>query len=170
MSLTHLDLSSGRTVDLVTLRMTGTYGGVLEGYPSRRLNDLQVSGLLRAAEREYPGTPVHLVTPPRAYPEGDRSLGPFGPVEVLPAVRCLGFFRAGPVDPDADPVLRCSELVVAWFQAEPSVPSGDRAERGLADLRWDELARDRDVQPTAPIGLTAPTGLAGSTGLAGPPG
>jgi hypothetical protein len=145
MSLSHVNLSSGRTVDLTELRLSSTYGGVLEGYPCRRLNDLSVSGLERGARAAHPHTPVHLVPPAREYPDGDRSLGPFGPVEVLPAVRCVGVFESTPVDPDLDPVLHRSALVVAWYQADPGVPSGDRADRGLRDLPWDDLARDVEL-------------------------
>lgn len=145
MSLSHINLSSGRTAELTDLRMSSTYGGLLEGYPCKRINDWHVNGLLSRTQKAHPSLPVHLVTPPREYPEGDRSPGPFGPVEVLPAVKCVGVFSSTPVDPDVDPVLHRSALVVAWFQHAPEVPSHDSAEQALLDLPWDELARDHEL-------------------------
>ncbi|WP_326581587.1 hypothetical protein OIE69_40410 [Actinacidiphila glaucinigra] len=49
MSLSHVLLSSGRSIELTELRMSSTYGGMLEGYPCKRINDIpdvrQVYGL-----------------------------------------------------------------------------------------------------------------------------
>jgi len=145
MSLSYVNLTSGRTADLTEVRLNSTYGGLLEGYPCRRINEWSISALERGAKTAHPHLPVHLVAPVREYPEGDVSQGPFGPVEVLPAVRCVGVFTSTPVDPDLDPVLHRSGLVVAWFQEGPDVPSGDRADQGLRDVPWDELAEDFEL-------------------------
>ncbi|OSC51806.1 hypothetical protein B5181_39250, partial [Streptomyces sp. 4F] len=69
MSLTRVVLSSGRSVDLAELRLTSTYGGLLEGYPCRPVNEMRIKALLHTAERMSPTTPVHLVPPPREYPD-----------------------------------------------------------------------------------------------------
>jgi hypothetical protein len=140
LALARLVLASGRPVDLAELRFTSTYGDMLEGYPCRPVNDLRIHGLLRAAERARPGTPVHLVPPPREYP--DQYAGGLGPVEVLPAVACLGTFQSAALDPDHDPVAYRSRLTVLWFQSAPRLPSGRDAEPGLRDLDWAALARD----------------------------
>lgn len=84
MSLSRITLTSGRSIELTELRMSSAYGGMLEGYPCRPINDMKVNSLQREAERAFPSTPVHLVPPSREYP--DRTAGAFGPVEVLPAV------------------------------------------------------------------------------------
>ncbi|MFD4024786.1 hypothetical protein ACFWRV_14910 [Streptomyces sp. NPDC058576] len=143
MSLSLIVLASGRSLELSGLRMSSTYAGFLEGYPCRRINDMRVSGLLRAAERESPRAPVHLVPPSIEYPEVEA--GAFGPVEVLPAVACVGSFHSTPVAADHDPVLYRSLLTVAWFQDSPEVPSGDAAGSVLGDLRWEELAGDDEL-------------------------
>ncbi|MEG8276198.1 hypothetical protein [Streptomyces sp. AHA2] len=139
LALARLVLASGRPVDLAELRFTSTYGD-LEGYPCRPVNDLRIEGLLRAARRARPGTPVHLVAPPREYP--DQYAGGLGPVEVLPPVACLGTFHSTALDPAHDPVAYRSRLTVLWFQTAPRLPSDCRAEPGLRDLDWSRLARD----------------------------
>ncbi|MFE6100135.1 hypothetical protein ACFVQ4_09260 [Streptomyces laurentii] len=136
MSLSRIVLTSGRTITLAQLRMSSTYGGMLEGYPCERVNDRKVEALRQEAERAFASWPVHLVVPTRAYP--DESGGGFGPVEVMPAVTCIGFFHSTALAPEYDQ----SVLTVAWFQATPAVPSGEDADPGLRGIPWEELARD----------------------------
>ncbi|SEQ54443.1 hypothetical protein SAMN04487983_100633 [Streptomyces sp. yr375] len=143
MSLSHLVLSSGRSIALTELRMSSTYGGMLEGYPCKRINDMKVGSLQRQAEHAFSYTPVHLVPPSREYP--DQTVGAFGPVEVLPSVVCIGVFGSTAVDPELDPVLHRSALVVAWFQATADVPSGEDADLALRSIRWEELAKDYEL-------------------------
>ncbi|MFG3255439.1 hypothetical protein [Streptomyces sp. NPDC048172] len=143
MSLSHIALSSGRSIELTELRMSTTYEGMLEGYPCQRINDMKASGLLRQAERAFSFAPVHLVPPSREYP--DQTAGAFGPVEVLPSVACIGVFGSTAVDPELDAVLHRSALIVAWFQATPEIPSGQDADPALRDIRWDELAQDYEL-------------------------
>ncbi|QWB24562.1 hypothetical protein KJK29_19285 [Streptomyces koelreuteriae] len=147
MALARLVLASGRSVDLADLRFTSTYGDLLsacvdplEGYPCRPVNDLRIRELLRAAERSHPGTPVHLVPPSRERP--DQYAGALGPVEVLPAVACLGTFHSAALDPAHDPVLYRSRLTVLWFQPVPRLPSGCDLEGALREVDWAGLARD----------------------------
>ncbi|MER5958278.1 hypothetical protein ACFC18_32005 [Streptomyces sp. NPDC056121] len=139
MSLGHIVLSSGRSIRLTELRMSSTYGGMLEGYPCKRINDLKVSWLQRQAECAFPSTPVHLVPPSREYP--DETAGAFGPVEVLPSVACVGVFDSAALDPSMDG----STLVIAWFQPAPEVPAGEDADLALRSIHWEELAQDYEL-------------------------
>ncbi|MFD4125064.1 hypothetical protein ACFXKK_18430 [Streptomyces globisporus] len=143
MSLSHVVLASGRSVELTEIRMESAYAGFLEGYPCKRINDMKTRGLRRRAEQDFPALPFHLVPPVLTYP--DETGGAFGPVEVLPPVLCVGFFRSTAVDPGLDPVMHRSALVVAWFQATPVVPSGEDADPGLRGIDWDALALDREL-------------------------
>ncbi|MFD6293237.1 hypothetical protein ACFWFU_00200 [Streptomyces sp. NPDC060235] len=143
MSLSRVVLSSGRTVELSQLRMSSTYGGMLEGYPCKRINDMKLRGVRAEAEQAFSFAPVHLVAPLREYPE--RTAGAFGPVEVLPSVVCTGVFRSAAVAPDLDEVLHRSALIVIWFQPVPDVPSGEDADPALRDMPWEELARDYEL-------------------------
>ncbi|MBC9713608.1 hypothetical protein H9Y04_13625 [Streptomyces sp. TRM66268-LWL] len=143
MSLSQIVLSSGRPIELTELRMSSTYGGMLEGYPCKPVNDMKVRGLQRQAERAFPTTPFHLVPPSRAYP--DQTAGHFGPVEVLPSVACIGAFRSTAVSPELDPVLYRSALTVIWFQTGLDVPSGEDADLALRRIPWDELAQDHEL-------------------------
>ncbi|MEU6545680.1 hypothetical protein [Streptomyces sp. NPDC046859] len=140
MSLTRVILMSGCSLDLAELRLTSTYGGMLEGYPCKLVNDMTIHGLLNTAQRTDPRTPVHLVPPQLERP--DQQAGPFGPVEVLPPVACVGRFHSTALDPAHDPVLHRSSLTVVWFQSTPRVPSGEDAEESLRGVDWEGLAED----------------------------
>ncbi|CAL9486280.1 hypothetical protein SUDANB146_03365 [Streptomyces sp. enrichment culture] len=143
MALSRVVLASGRPVDLAELRLSATYGNVLEGYPCKPLNDLVIARLLRSAEHVHPGAPVHLIPPPREYP--DQYAGGFGPVEVLPAVTCVGSFRSEALAPGRDRALYRSRLTVVWFQPTSRVPSGCDAETALLDMDWERLATDEEL-------------------------
>ncbi|GAA3010667.1 hypothetical protein GCM10020229_22870 [Kitasatospora albolonga] len=141
MALTQLLLASGRTVELRSVTLSSTYGDFLEGYPCGPVNDMKLAGLRRQAVAG--GRPGHLVEPPREL-TGDPGSA-FGPVELLPAVVCVGRFTSEPVDPELPRYLHESELTVIWLQPTPDLPSGTVAVDGLLDLPWDELARDEEL-------------------------
>ncbi|MFF3286573.1 hypothetical protein [Streptomyces sp. NPDC003023] len=143
MSLSRIALLSGRSIQLTELRMSSTYGDMLEGYPCKPVNDMKVRGLQRQAERAFPATPVHLVPPSLEHP--DQTAGAFGPVEVLPSVACIGAFRSTAVARELDPVLHRSALTVIWFQTGSDVPSGDDTDLVLRSIRWEELAQDYEL-------------------------
>ncbi|MEU8819014.1 hypothetical protein [Actinoplanes sp. NPDC048796] len=146
MALTNVVLASGRDIDLSDIHLSSTYGGLIEGYPNARINDYIVEGLARRAGQLFPLGPVHVVTPARTESEVDPGeRWPFGPPQRLQPVTCVGLFSSHPVDPELDPVLHFSRLVVAWFQDDVSLPAGDLAPAGLRQLRWDDLATDGEV-------------------------
>lgn len=143
MPLSRITLSSGRLIELTELRMASTYAGVLEGYPNKDINDMTVKALHAKAELAFPPTPVHLVPPALEYP--DRPAGFFGPVEVLPPVACIGFFRSTVVAAELVSELHRSRLAVVWFQSGLGAPSDKDADLVLRGLRWVELAQDYEL-------------------------
>ncbi|MFF0450903.1 hypothetical protein ACFYT4_31750 [Streptomyces sp. NPDC004609] len=133
MPLKWVSLASGRRVELLDLSLSQTYGGLLEGSPFKELNDRKLTRLVQDNRRFAPAL---LVPPSREYP--DVRPGSMGPVELLPAVTCVGWFRSEPADPSYD----FSALTVIWFQAAASVPAGGNADPGLLAIDWEAAARD----------------------------
>ncbi|WP_354637815.1 hypothetical protein [Kitasatospora camelliae] len=144
MSLTSVTLASGRSIHLVSLHLWSTYGGLLEGYPCRRLNDRAVGRLPVIAGTRFRGAPVHVVTPRRVVSEEEAPRA-FGPVETMPEVSCVGLFTSHPVDRTTDQVDHYSTLAVAWLQDGTALPSGTEADHGLRGVDWDALARDGEL-------------------------
>ncbi|TYB91316.1 hypothetical protein FXF53_30660 [Micromonospora sp. WP24] len=139
-------LPNGRDIALTEVHLALTYGGLLEGYPMRRLNDMIVGELAQRAARVLPGAPVHVVDPPRTQ-ESDLNSGslPFGPVESLPSVIVMGRFSSGPVDDGKDPVLHRSRLVIVWLQDNVALPSSEGASAGLGVVEWERWAEDFEI-------------------------
>jgi hypothetical protein len=145
-TLTRVELGSGREIKLSELHLESTYGGLIEGYPFAGLNDRIVGRLAERAGRLLPHAPVHVVDPPRSRPDREASRPlPFGPEEWLPDVICMGRFSSAPVDARLDPVLHYSRLVVVWFQDEADIPAGRQVPAALDALHWDDWAEDDEV-------------------------
>lgn len=146
MTLARISLASGRSVELTSLTISSTYGGLLEGYPNARMNDALIARLRSRRESAYCSQPTHVITPPRSRPEPDQGSArmPFGPVETLPAVYCEGSFCSGPVDGELDPVLHESRLMVVWFQEDLARPVADFAAAAVHGLAWNDLAEDTE--------------------------
>lgn len=141
MALSSITLISRRTVRLTDLRLSSTYGGLLEGVPTKEVNDRIVRHRVDAARKAYGGHfPVHLV-PPERTPTGERTRRG-EPVEQIPTVACMGVFDSSEIDPAHDDGWWYSVLTVVWSQPEPRVPGPDWAPPGLRELAWEELARD----------------------------
>ena len=98
MSLARMVLTSGRSRRprraAVLLDVRRTAGGLPVQAGQRHADQGPPA---RPPSAPSPATPVHLVPPPREYP--DQYAGGLGPVEVLPAVACVGSFRSTALDP-----------------------------------------------------------------------
>lgn len=141
------EITDGRlTLRLIDLKVTQTYGGLIEGAPCRSINDRK---LQRIKERNSTRA-VHLVEPPRITPPWARTSGSYGPdrflgpMEVLPPLQCEGLFTgpatSKPVPPDFDHLT--TELLIVWFQdPSPSHIHPDLVPQILA-VPWNDLAQD----------------------------
>ena len=138
MALSYVVLRSRRSLELTDLRLSCTYAGLLEGMPNEAINKEIIDSLMASAAREHPNRPVHLVPPPRTYPDEPASRSG-GRIEILPRVACIGTFESDAIGPDADPDWDRSWLTAVWFQEEASL---DGIREAVADMPWREVARD----------------------------
>ena len=144
MTLAWITLASGRDLELTALEIHATYSGMLEGYPCALVNDQLLAGLARRRESPYWTPPVHVIEPPRRYPEPESAPGHFGPVELLPAVYCRAGLRGSRIDEELDEILYESYLTVVWFQEDLAQPVAAFVSAALSDLAWDQLAQDSE--------------------------
>ncbi|MBC6456596.1 hypothetical protein [Actinomadura sp. HBU206391] len=143
MTLAWIKLNSNRSIQLTSLEVFPTYGGLLAGYPSARINDRLLARLARPLEDGSP--PVHVITPPRSHPGTRSERPPLGPEERLPAVYCRGHFQASPIDKKRDDGFLDSFLTVVWFQDDLAAPIADFVTAAVADLAWEGLAKDYEL-------------------------
>jgi uncharacterized protein (TIGR02996 family) len=128
-------LRAGGTIHCQSIRQSLTYAGLLEGLPTRQMNEGTIEGLLRE-ERErgwWAGEPY--LVPPAITPieySGERKY-PFGDPEALPDVTCVARFAAyaGP---------GTTKLTVIWFQDEFAFPIAPDVLEHLAGIDWSARA------------------------------
>jgi len=150
-TIAWITLASGHDVELTGLEISATYGGMLEGYPCAPVNDRLLASSAKRRESAYWSPPVHVVEPPRRYPEPESRAGSgsgrlaFGPVEILPAVYCRADFCGSRIDEELDDVLFRSYLTVVWFQEDLASPIAEFVTAAVSDLAWDRLAEDREL-------------------------
>ncbi len=143
----QITLECGRTIDLEALQQWMTYGGWLEGVPSRPWNERFIeSAVQKATSQCVEGARPHLLPPARRNyrrTRGDmdqtKSLRSEA-AELLPAVTCIGVFRG--VFPAADRGQDLSLLTVVWYQDEFALPIGPMVFDQLRAIDWDALATD----------------------------
>lgn len=145
MTLAWITLASGRDVELTQLEIFSTYGGMLEGYPCARINDRLLSALSKRRESAYWTPPVHVITPPRTYPEPTSADLAFGPVETLPGTYCRGAFQSDRIDEQLDGVLHRSYLSVVWFQEGLDTTITEFVTAALSGLQWEQFAEDHEL-------------------------
>ncbi len=138
----QLRLQSGRTIYLRSLRQQVTYGGLLEGFPTRQMNQDIIEGILSSERRRDAGDP-YLIPPvqrPLEYPRARPY--PFGEPVALPPVSCVARFTS--LEPARDKAMDGSELVVVWFQGEFALPVDRQVVQQLLAIDWNQHAFDFD--------------------------
>lgn len=124
----EIEFASGGRVRLVELNQSRTYGGLLEGLPTRDSNARH----LEALSQKYPGLSiVQAVETPIEWSD-DRPY-PFGEPARLPAIECVArlqsvedgiYFRTG---------------VFAWFQSSWALPIDGTVLELFRSLAWSEV-------------------------------
>jgi uncharacterized protein (TIGR02996 family) len=128
----EIKLRAGGTIECQSLQQHSTYAGLLEGLPTRQMNQRTIESLL-TTERErgwWVGEP-YLVPPvvrPIEYRSGERY--PFGDPEALPDVTCVARF-VGPA-----PGACTAELTVIWFQDTFAFPLAPYVREHLQAIDW----------------------------------
>jgi hypothetical protein len=134
-------LSDGRAIILQSLEQWSVYAGLLEGLPTKQINDADIKRLVEEAERRDGHPP--LLIPPVQRPIAYEGRYPFGEPARLPSVGCVGRFFSH--EPARDSSKDCSYLTVMWFQDEFAFPLDSEIEKALLAMDWNAAARDVEL-------------------------
>lgn len=126
-------LASGGTIQMHSLRQWLVYSGILEGLPTREMNNRMIDALRRKA-RDRTGHEPFLIDPTQESIEYDGKY-PFGEPALLPPVGCEADF----VQSGGGYEMR---LTVIWFQHDYAFPLDPEVERALVGLDWKRLAQE----------------------------
>jgi hypothetical protein len=128
-------------VALRALRQFLVYDGLLEGLPTREMNEWTFVEVVteERARRPHDAGPL-LIRPeqrPIEYRGGERY--PFGEPAAIPRVGCVGQFRPSPARDQREDY---SQLVVIWFQNDFAPPIGREAWTHLRAIDWERHVTD----------------------------
>ena len=142
-----LRLASERTITLKSFEQQMTYAGLLEGVPSRALNDRLIQSVIdEVGSRPQSGGHRPFVIPPvrRDYCRVPGDMGPSpirsGVPEWLPSIRCIGSFESFPPARDTD--MHASALDIVWFQDDYAMPIAETILDVIRNLDWTSTAYD----------------------------
>jgi hypothetical protein len=133
-----IQLTGGRIIRLRWFRQHEVYARLLEGLPTREMNEQHIQALLDEARKRT--SAASYVVPPREEPIEHRGRYPFGDPAMLPRVACVGHFDSLP--PACDTSQDYSSLVIIWFQQEYAFPIEPKALEKIRAIDWDQLAAD----------------------------
>lgn len=139
--LDDLRLDCGWSVSLRSLRQFLVYGGLLEGLPTREMNERIINRLV-AEERGRPFASEPLLLQPEQRPvEYHRERPyPFGEPAAIPGVGCVGEFRSYQTVRDHHECY--SSLVVIWFQDGFTPPIAPEVWPQFRAINWAQHAAD----------------------------
>lgn len=129
-----IELASGETVWLDAFHTTKTYGGLLEGRPTREINARILESALYTASRLWNALTPHLIPPL----EEERADG-------LRLPEMINFALLGSCTPVKASEYGGSTLVVIWFAPEQSdVPLSIIVSEAVRDIPWADLAEPEE--------------------------
>lgn len=137
--LAEVQLTCGRLIELVSLDVSLTYGGLLEGLPTMRTNDRKLARMVDTAGRRHGGWPVYVVSPDRRVLASHTIRGE--PHEALPTVTFAGLFTSTALEV-AGPSTTQSLLTIVWFGTDLAAMFSGESVARLRVVPWAEHARD----------------------------
>ncbi len=131
-----VEMNDGRVIHIENLTQTLTYAGLLEGMPSRQMNEDYLAGLRARPPARFFERACYLVRPPVR-----RVLRRFN-VEVgwLPRVTCQALFVSDAAARDLDASV--SSLRIIWLQDSFALPIAELALEHIKAIDWAARAAD----------------------------
>lgn len=143
-TLFEVSHESGATFHLDKLHQSKIYSGWLAGMP--RTPKDESFRAIEAALKLYPRherdpyfVPPRLHRGQRHYKYADGRPDEFGNWELLPFVRCIGWFTGWHPERDADE--KKSTVVMIWFQDHLGLPTDELTLSSMRSFEWEKFAK-----------------------------
>ena len=141
MEYASITLRTKREIRLLNLRQHNVYAGLLEGRPTRQINQ-RITERLMNTERDRGATPYLVEPPERLIERREAQPFPFGTSAQIPSIACIGLFDSHSPARDASRV--GSGLTIIWFQDEYAFPIAPGVREQIRAIDWDRHAEDYD--------------------------
>lgn len=146
--MTALKTDEGRTINIDSFYMTLTYGGMLEGVPTREGNEKHVEHTIPHNVKKLwgSGRKIHVVKPHVEQINGlaADALKRYENPERFPRYECYAWLTCSqPLERDAD---GSHAFLVWWTHDLPRMSTFEEwIGEPLKGLRWTDIAKDYDV-------------------------
>lgn len=131
-------LLTGRLIRLTAIHQWGTYSGLLEGIPTKELNQRHIRYTIDEARTHHHFEP-YLIQPVESPIEYGGKYR-FGTPASIPDITCIGVFNC--FDPARDKSMDGSTLPVVWFQPDFAFPIDEVVQQQIIAMDWETLASD----------------------------
>lgn len=135
--------TDGRWLWCGRIEQESVYAGLLEGLPTREMNQRLLDRLEARLVKEHTRRGFLLIEPEQKPIDYDGRY-PFGTPAALPSIQVKAWLRSPGSAKDGDPNYG-SSLVVVWFQDEFAFPIDEKVHEQLVALDWAKLAVDSEI-------------------------
>ncbi len=136
-----IEMQDHRKINLTSLYQEAIYTGILEGLPTRQMNERIIHSCQEKSRNLFPNSPFFLLEPSQTPIEYQREY-PFGDPASLPAIACIARFKSSAFDNN---ILCYTELVIAWFQSEFALPIDDTILQKIRSINWVKHAVEYEL-------------------------
>lgn len=126
------------SVRINVIHQERTYSGLLEGLPTRKMNEQKLHGLPLEAQNQLGKIKVYLIEPSQKKIEYEEY--PFGEPASLPRITCMAQLENN--RPARNEEMDFSMLILIWFQDAFAFPIEESILKTIETLDWAEIAQD----------------------------
>ena len=136
----EIKIQDDREIRLTSLYQEASYAGLLEGLPTRKMNERIIHSCQEKSKKLFPESPVFLIEPVQTQIKHHGAY-PFGDPASLPSIMCVARFKSSAFENNP---LFYSELVIVWFQEEFVLAIDDGILQKIKDITWVKHAAEHE--------------------------
>ena len=140
----EIKLNSGRIIYLCSLDQYRTYGGLIEGLPTKEINEEIIMRAVAEAKKHYDIEP-YLIQPTQQLYKPERYEDRRGddiPM-TIPNIICVGVFESK--KPARDFAHDISMITIVWFQNAFAFPIDEIVMSRIKMINWEVIAQDCSI-------------------------
>lgn len=134
----ELTFKNNLSVKIDAIYQERTYSGLLEGLPTRKMNEQQLHRLPLEAQNKLGKIKVYLIEPSQKKIEYEEY--PFGEPASLPRITCMAKLENN--RPARNEEMDFSMLILVWFQSTFAFPIEESILKTIETIDWTEIAQD----------------------------
>tara|TARA_Y100000815_G_C12973061_1_gene361197 strand:+ start:92 stop:517 length:426 start_codon:yes stop_codon:yes gene_type:complete len=137
----NLIIETNKNVTIKRIKQWHTYGGLLEGIPTDKLNERIINRTKKQA-KEFSGMEEIYLIEPKQKPIDYDGKYPFGNPASLPGVTCIAELWHNDVFKNPDKMF--SSLCIIWFQEDYAFPIEENILNSIKEIPFSKICGEFD--------------------------